>query len=102
MGRMTVPQFSRPGAIDLSALRTPAPAGGGGAAAGSGAYSLDVVGEQSLRTDVVERSMQVVVVVSFWSDQAPASLEINATLSKLADEYAGRFVFARVDVGSQP
>jgi putative thioredoxin len=46
--------------------------------------------------------MQVVVVVSFWSDQVPASLEINATLSKLADEYAGRFVFARVDVGSQP
>lgn len=98
---MTVPQFSRPGAVDLSALRAPAtPAGAGGGAAGS--YSLDVVGEQSLRADVVERSMQVVVVVSFWSDQVPASLEINTTLTKLADEFGGRFVFARVDVGSQP
>ena len=46
--------------------------------------------------------MQVVVLVSFWSDEAPASVEINATLTKLADEYAGRFVFARVDVGAQP
>ena len=97
---MTVPQFSRPGAIDLSALRPAAtPAAG---AAPTGSYTLDIVGEQSLRADVVERSMQVVVLVSFWSDQAPVSLEINATLSKLADEYAGRFVFARVDVGSQP
>ena len=75
---MTVPQFSRPGAIDLSALRAPAAPAGGTAPAGS--YSIDIVGEQSLRADVVERSMQVVVVVSFWSDQAPASLEINATL----------------------
>ena len=34
--------------------------------------------------------------------EAPASVEINTTLSKLADEYTGRFVFARVDVGTQP
>ena len=97
---MTVPQFSRPGAIDLSALRAPARQQEAPRPAGS--YSIDIVGEQSLRADVVERSMQVVVVVSFWSDEAPASLELNATLSKLADEYAGRFVFARVDVGTQP
>lgn len=97
---MTVPQFSRPGAVDLSALRAPTPPAGGGAPAGS--YSLDVVGEQSLRADVVERSMQVVVLVSFWSEQSPASVEINATLTSLADAYAGRFVLARVDVGTQP
>lgn len=98
---MTVPQFSRPGAIDLSSLRGPAaPAAGGNAPGGS--YSIDIVGEQSLRADVVERSMSVVVLVSFWSEQSPASVEINAIVTKLADQYGGRFVFARVDVGSQP
>lgn len=102
---MTVPQFSRPGAIDLSALRPPASpptAGGGGPAAPAGSFTLDVVGEAALRTDVVERSMSMVVLVSFWSQEAPASLEINDTLGRLADEYGGRFVLARLDVGAQP
>lgn len=99
---MTVPQFSRPGAIDLSGLRTPQNPAPGGAQAAAGSFSFDVVGEQSLRTDVVERSMSVVVLVSFWSDQAPASVQINDTLTRLADDFGGRFVLARVDVGSQP
>ena len=106
---MTVPQFSRPGAIDLSALRKPAgtpahtaggtPAGGSGAA---GRYSFDVTSEQSLRSDVVERSLSVVVLVSFWSQEVPASAEINAVLSTIADDSSGSFLFARVDVGAQP
>ncbi len=102
---MTVPQFSRPGAIDLSAFRQPAagsPPRSPTGAAGAGAYEFDVVGEQSLRADVVERSMSVVVVVSFWSAASPASVEINATLGKLATEFAGRFLFAKLDVGTQP
>ncbi len=106
---MTVPQFSRPGAVDLSALRRPAspstPGGSPGAAgngAGSGAYVTEVADEQSLRIDVVDRSMSVVVLVSFWSAEVPASVEINATLSRLADAFAGRFLLATVDVGSHP
>jgi putative thioredoxin len=100
---MTVPQFSRPGAIDLSALRKPAaPPRQPGVSGAADSYAFDVVGEASLRTDVVEKSMSVVVLVSFWSAQVPASAEINATLSTLADEFAGRFLFARVDVGAQP
>lgn len=103
---MTVPQFSRPGAIDLSALRKPAgapSANGGGAypVASGGSYAIDIISEQSLRSDVVERSMSVVVLVSFWSPQSPASVEINAVLSKLAAEYAGRFLFAKVDIEAQ-
>lgn len=101
---MTVPQFSRPGAIDLSALRKPAAtqARPGGGARTAGSYDFDVVGEQALRTDVVEKSMSVVVLVSFWSAEVPASVEINSTLTRLADEFGGRFLFARLDVGSQP
>jgi putative thioredoxin len=101
---MTVPQFSRPGAIDLSALRKPATAGArpAGGRSPAGSYDFDVVGEQALRVDVVEKSMSVVVLVSFWSAEVAASVEINATLTRLADEFGGRFLFARVDVGSQP
>ncbi len=105
---MTVPQFSRPGAIDLSALRKPAgaptasgQAGPAGAGQG-GSYTLAVTSEQSLHADVVERSVSAVVLVSFWSPEVPASIEINAALSAIADEYAGRFLFATVDVAAQP
>ncbi len=103
---MSVPQFSRPGAIDLSALKAGAArpgTGGGGSAPGSGAgtYTIEISSEQSLRSDVVERSMVAVVFLSFWSPQVPASVTINTVLSKLADEYAGRFLFATVDVDSQ-
>ncbi len=102
---MTVPQFSRPGAVDLSAFRNPTPTTSGtvgGAPGVGGSYVFDVVGEQSLRADVVERSMSVVVLVSFWSEQAAGSAEINATLTKLSNEFAGRFLLAKVDVGAQP
>lgn len=101
---MTAPQFSRPGAIDLSALRKPAAAArpDGTAAASSGGFVVDVTSEQDLRSEVVERSLTVVVLVSFWSPSSPASLQINTTLETLADEFAGRFVLARVDVSAQP
>ncbi|MGI8577161.1 MAG: co-chaperone YbbN [Nocardioidaceae bacterium] len=100
---MTVPQFSRPGAVDLSALRNKsAAAGSGGDDAATGAFVIDVVGEQELRAAVIERSMSVVVLVSFWSEQVAASVEINTTLGKLADEFGGRFLFAKVDTGTQP
>ncbi len=104
---MTVPQFSRPGAVDLSALRQPASTTGsaatpGGSGSGSGAYVVEVADEQSLRSEVVDRSLSVVVLVSFWSADVAASVEINATLSRLADTFAGRFVLATVDVGNHP
>lgn len=97
-------QFSRPGAIDLSALRKPAatqPSGASGAAA-SGAYVVDITTEQALRSEVVERSLSVVVLVSFWSPASAGSVQINSTLEQLADEFAGRFMLAKVDVAAQP
>jgi putative thioredoxin len=102
---MTVPQFSRPGAVDLSGLTRP-----GGQSSASGAsgqpggrrFDVDVVGEEGLRREVIERSLSVLVLASFWSPDVPASAEINDTLSRLADEFGGRIVVARVDVSSQP
>ncbi len=62
---MSVP-FSRPGAVDLSSLKSPAPAGGGpaaGDAAAHGAYSVEITSE-NFQTEM-QRSMQVPVVVCF-------------------------------------
>lgn len=110
---MSAPQFSRPGAVDLSSLRRPAaPTAGStagprgtassGAPPGSGAYVVEVDSEAALRRDVVERSLSVVVLVSFWSPAEPSSVKINATLARLSDEFAGRFLLATVDVGAHP
>ncbi len=103
---MTVPQFSRPGAVDLSPLRKPTsgPATPGAVppTASGSSYAFDVTSEQSLRSDVLERSLSVVVLVSFWSQEAPTSIDINNTLTKLAEDFAGRFLLAKVDVGANP
>lgn len=99
---MTVPQFSRPGAIDLSALRTPPPSGGEGFTGSPGAFKIEVTSEDSLRRDVVEQSLSAVVIVSFWSPEVTSSTEINDVLSVLSDEFAGQFLFATVDVSANP
>jgi putative thioredoxin len=107
---MTVPQFSRPGAIDLSALKRPTsqqPPGpadpdASGAVGGSGRFAVDIVDEQGLRQDVLERSLSFLVLASFWSPEVPESAQINDTLSRLADEFGGRFVLARIDVSAHP
>ncbi|HET6988116.1 MAG TPA: co-chaperone YbbN, partial [Kribbella sp.] len=92
---MSQSNFSRPGAIDLSSLRKPggpggpagpgAPAGGGGVA---GSYVLNV-SEPTFQADVIERSLQVPVVVEFWSPRSEASLALGPVLARLSTEYAG-------------
>jgi putative thioredoxin len=99
---MTTPQFSRPGAVDLSAFRPttarPAPGGGGGGAGGGGgSFVIEVTGEESLSIDVVERSMSVVVLLSVWAPDVPESVQINETLKTLASEFGGRFLLATLD-----
>ena len=93
---MTSQPFSRPGAIDLSGLSRPA-AGPGAGSAAPGSYVVDVT-EQTFQQDALEASLQHVVVLSLWSPRAPASQTLNQTLSRLADEMAGKFLLALVDV----
>ncbi|HET7327573.1 MAG TPA: tetratricopeptide repeat protein [Nocardioidaceae bacterium] len=105
---MTVP-FSRPGAVDLSGLAKPQQQPGvrpstgpaaGGSAGGSGAYVVDITAE-NFQTEV-QRSATVPVVLCFYSAQSPESLELTATLGRLADEFEGRFLLAQVDVDANP
>ncbi|MFI5735728.1 tetratricopeptide repeat protein [Kribbella sp. NPDC051587] len=107
---MSQSNFSRPGAIDLSALRRPAGAPGPGAGAGvpgtaaggaAGSYVLNV-SEATFQSDVIERSLQVAVVVEFWSPRAQGAAQLGEVLTKLSTEYAGKFLLARIDIDANP
>jgi putative thioredoxin len=102
---MTQQPFSRPGAIDLSALGRPAPQAGAAAPAatpgGGGAYALEV-DEQSFQ-QVLESSMTAPVLLAFYSaTRMPESATMAADLRTLSDEFEGRFLVGLVDIDAQP
>ena len=92
--------FSRPGAIDLSALKQPA-ARPGQPAAGSGSYVVDIT-EQNFQTEALQASMNYVVVLSLWSPRSPQSESFNALLGNLISQYGGQIVLAQVDIDANP
>ena len=119
------------GAVDLSSLSPrstggPAPSAppaggagaartaGAGAAAGTGATAGAAAGDgavpgplvvdvdaQNLR-EVAETSTRVPVVVVLHASRSQASTDLAGQLQALAQEYAGRFQLARVDVDAAP
>jgi putative thioredoxin len=103
---MSQQPFTRPGAVDLSALQRPAaPAPGGPARAaapgGAGAYSV-VLDEQNIQ-GTLEASMSAPLVLVVYSPrQAPDSARLAADLDVLADEFEGRFLLGKVDVDTTP
>ncbi len=52
----------------------------------------------SFQTDVVERSKQVPVVLLFWTDQVAPAAETKATLTRLAEQYGGKFALGLSDI----
>ncbi|CAN5580344.1 hypothetical protein BH10ACT10_BH10ACT10_08590 [soil metagenome] len=105
---MTQQPFSRPGAVDLSSLKRPAPPAGGqppagrpsaGGAAGSYAVDLD---EQNIQGHL-ESSMNAPVLMAVYSaSQDPESVRMVRDLDVLADEFEGRFLLGKVDVDTSP
>nr|WP_284290288.1 thioredoxin domain-containing protein [Angustibacter aerolatus] len=100
------PSIPMRGAIDLAAVaaqserRRQAEAAGPGASTAS-PYVIDVL-EQDFQRDVVERSMTVPVLVDLYVQGAEPCVRLNATLERLATEYAGRLLLAKVDVDVNP
>lgn len=91
--------FSRPGAVDLSALKQPAtPAG---PPATSGAFVVNVT-EQNFQQIALEASLQHVVVLSLWSARAPQSGAFNQVLTKVTESFGGHVLLAQVDVDTNP
>lgn len=103
--------MSMSGVVDLAAVKAAGEAkakaeqaradaarnGGGTTAAPASSLVIDV-SEETFESDVLQRSAEVPVVINFWAEQAPASVQLGDTLAALAGEYAGRFVVAQVDV----
>ncbi len=112
---MTQQPFSRPGAIDLSALKRPTPAqppggsstsgeagpqGGTGGVGGS-AYAV-LVDEQNFQ-GILEASMGAAVLLVFYSQsRMPQSVGLAEDMQTLSDEFEGRFLVGLVDVDAVP
>lgn len=93
--------FSRPGAIDLSALARPAPPAAQAAADGGDAvYAVDVTAANF--QDVVQSSVQHLVVLGLWSPRSEQSVEFARVLRDASRAYAGAIQVAFVDVDSSP
>ena len=107
---MTQQPFSRPGAIDLSALKRPAspppaaPPAGGSSDTGSANLSpyAVAISEQNFQA-TIEASMTAPVVLVFYSrTRMPESGQLADDLETLSTEFEGRFLAGLVDIDAAP
>ena len=57
------------------------------------------VNDNSFNEMVIEQSKKVPIVVDFWATWCMPCLMLSPALEKFAEEYQGKFILAKVNVG---